>query len=115
MESLARWYLFPCDVATSLRHAQWNHYCNDVGLTAVGRMPVIVAASVSGCRAWRGQFHGRPAADGDLSHIADQLGIGEVLPPNVGYLLSADCVHESMIFDEPTQRTFLRIALPVEA
>jgi hypothetical protein len=90
----------------------WLHYCNDVGSSAVGRMPVIVAASVSGCRAWRGKFDGRPAADGDLSHIADQLGDGEVLPPNVGYLLSPDCVHESMIFDRPTQRTFLRIALP---
>ena len=31
-------------------------------------------------------------------------------PPNQGYLLSPDCVHESMIFNQPTQRTFLRIA-----
>jgi hypothetical protein len=88
----------------------WAHYCNNV---PVDRMPIIVAASVAGCRAWRGMFDGRPADDGNLSHIADQLGAGEVLPPNVGYLLSPDCVHESMIFDAPTRRTFLRIALPV--
>jgi hypothetical protein len=90
----------------------WLHYCNDVGSSAVGRMPVIVAASVSGCRAWRGLFDGRPAADGDLSHIEKDLGNGEVLLANVGYLLSPDCVHESLVFDQPTQRTFLRIALP---
>lgn len=91
----------------------WLHYCNNVGGAAIRRMPVIVAASVSGCRAWRGVFDGHPKSDGDLSHIADQLDDGEVLPANVGYLLSPDCVHESMIFDRSTQRTFLRIALPV--
>lgn len=92
----------------------WNHYCNDIGTGPIRRMPVIVASSAAGCRAWRGVFDGQPAIDGDLSHIADQLGAGEVLPPNVGYLLSADCVHESMVFDRPTERSFLRIALPVE-
>ncbi len=91
----------------------WLHYCNDVGATQVGRMAVIVAASVAGCRAWAGKFVGRPAVDGDLSHIADQLGEGEVLPAGVGYLLSPDCVHESMAFDRATLRTFIRIALPV--
>lgn len=89
----------------------WLHYCNDIGAGEVGRMPIIVAASVAGCRAWRGLFDGRPAPDGDLSHL--ELPDGEVLPANVGYLLSPDCVHESMLFDRPTQRTFLRIALPV--
>lgn len=91
----------------------WLHYCNDVGATQIGRMAVIVAASVSGCRAWKGRFVGRPATDGDLTHIADQLGAGEVLPSNAGYLLSPDCVHESMAFEKETLRTFLRIALPV--
>lgn len=92
----------------------WLHYCNDVGASAIGRMAVIVAASVPGCRAWRGKFTGRPAADGDLTHISDQLGEGEVLPANEGYLLSPDCVHESMTFEKETLRTFLRIALPVD-
>lgn len=91
----------------------WLHYCNDVGASPIGRMAVIVVASVSGCRAWAGRFVGRPAKDGDLSHIADQLGPGEILPPNVGYLLSPDCVHESMTFDQQVIRSFIRIALPV--
>lgn len=90
----------------------WNHYCNNVAATSVSRMPVIVAASAVGCRAWRGTFEGDPKNDGDLSHL--QLGRGEVLRPCVGYLLSADCIHESMILEEQTQRTFLRIALPTE-
>lgn len=92
----------------------WLHYCNDIQAGPVRRMPVIVAASVEGCRAWRGTFKGAPAPDGDLSHIRGQLNDGHVFPANVGYLLSPDCVHESMIFSQPTRRTFLRIALPVE-
>lgn len=88
----------------------WLHYCNHL---PVARMAVIVAASVEGCRAWRGTFQGEPKNDGDLSHISDQLDAGEVLPASVGYLLSPDCVHESMVFDKDTQRTFLRIALPL--
>lgn len=91
----------------------WLHYCNDVGASAIGRMAVIIAASVAGCRAWKGRFVGRPAPDGDLSHISEQLGDGDLLPANQGYLLSPDCVHESIRFDQATLRTFIRIALPV--
>ena len=87
----------------------WAHYCNNV---PIARMAVIVAASVAGCRAWRGTFDAQPRNDGDLSHV--DLGNGEVLKPHIGYWLSPDCVHESMIFHRPTQRTFLRIALPVD-
>lgn len=91
----------------------WLHYCNDIGRGPVARMAVIVAASAPGCRAWRGDFNGHPKDDGDLTHIADQLGDGEILPANAGYLLSPDCVHESMLMERDTQRTFLRIALPL--
>lgn len=90
---------------------RWLHYCNDVPFK---RMPIIVAASVAGCRAFNGIFDGKPTGTGDLSHIAVKLGEGEILPANVGYLLSPDCVHESMRFSEPTRRTFLRIALPTD-
>jgi hypothetical protein len=90
----------------------WNHYCNNIGHSPIPRMSVIVAASVAGCRAWQGNFEGEPKNNGDLSHIQDKLGEGEVLPANYGFLLSPDCIHESMVFDQPTKRTFLRIALP---
>lgn len=90
----------------------WNHSCNNIGIGDVRRMPVIVAASAIGCRVWRGMFDAIPGDDGDLSHLV--LGDGEVVPANTGYLLSADCVHESMIQHKPTRRTFLRIALPVD-
>ena len=89
----------------------WGH--NWIHASGIRRMAVIVAASVPGCRVWNGIFDGEPTEKGDLSHISDQLGEGEVLPANVGYLLSPDCVHESMIFENTVQRTFLRIALPV--
>ena len=88
---------------------RWNHYCNHV---PIKRMQVIVASSVSGCKAWKGFYKGEPKNDGDLSDL--HLGDGVVLPANTGYLLSPDCIHESMIFNKPTKRSFLRIALPVE-
>ena len=90
----------------------WLHDCNNIELAEVTRMPVIVAASTVGCRVWRGVFAGTPARDGDLSHIQDQLRNGEVLPANQGFLLSADCVHESIRMEVDTPRSFLRIALP---
>jgi hypothetical protein len=90
----------------------WKHYCNDVGAGQIGRMSVIVAANAVGCRAWRGIFNAMPAKDGDLSHLLPHLRGGEVLRAHVGYLLSPDCVHESMILPTATARTFLRIALP---
>lgn len=91
----------------------WSHYCDNIGGSSVHRMSVIVAASVAGCRVWHGTFDGAPKDDGDLSHISDQLGEGEILSANIGYLLSPDCVHELMTFAMPTRRTFLRIALPL--
>ncbi len=90
----------------------WLHVCNDIGSGPIRRMAVIVAASAIGCKAWRGTFDGEPASDGDLTHIANQLDEGEILPANIGFLLSPDCVHESMRFERDTKRTFLRIALP---
>ncbi len=89
----------------------WNHTCNNVPFK---RMPIIVASTVEGCRAWFGQFDGTPTYDGDVAHFSDQLEESEVLPANVGYLLSPDCIHESMRFPVNTQRTFLRIALPTD-
>ena len=93
----------------------WLHNCNNISIEAPARMSVIVAANVPGCRVWRGTFLGTPKNDGDLSHISGQLGEGEIVPANYGYLLSPDCVHESMIFHKDTPRTFLRIALPLKA
>lgn len=89
----------------------WNHYCNNIESSEpYKRMPIIVAASVIGCKVWKGVFVGEPKNDGDLSHL--NLGKGEEIPANTGFLLSPDCIHESMIFDKDTIRTFLRIALP---
>lgn len=91
-------------------HGGWNHTCNNV---PVPRMSVIVAASVVGCRVWKGEFNAAPRNDGDLSHIAHLLDEGVQVPANVGYQLSPDCVHESAVFATDTQRQFMRIALPI--
>ena len=85
----------------------WAHYCNNLPMS---RMSIIVASSVAGCMVYEGNFVGQPANDGDMSHIQDQLGVGKLLLEHRGFLLSSDCVHESMRFDNPTMRTFLRIA-----
>lgn len=87
----------------------WNHYCNEV---PEKRMPVIVASNAVGCRVWSGDFVGEPKNDGDLSHL--ELGEGELVPANLGYLLSPDCIHESLPMDRDTNRTFIRIALPAD-
>lgn len=89
----------------------WLHNCNDVKSGPIGRMAVIVASSVVGCRAWKGIFDAEPKSDGDLSHLTLPEGI--MLPSNTGYLLSPDCIHESLPMSERVQRTFLRIALPL--
>lgn len=85
----------------------WLHHCNEL---PVSRMAVIVAATVPGCTVWRGRFDAEPGEGGDMSHISDQLKDGAILLPNRGYLLTPDCVHESMIFEKATERQFLRIA-----
>lgn len=72
---------------------------------------IIVAASVPGCKVYPGTFHGTPKDDGDLEHIRDQLGEGQMLPGFKAFLLSPACVHESIRFQAPTKRTFIRIAL----
>jgi hypothetical protein len=86
----------------------WLHYCNNIPFQ---RMSVIVVSNPQGCRVWEGKFEGEPKNDGDLSHL--ELEEGKILLPNKGYLLSPDCIHESMIFNINTKRTFLRIALPI--
>ena len=88
----------------------WAHYCNNLPME---RMAVIVASSVPGCMVYPGIFKGDPENDGDCEHLRPQFGESLLLPANQGFLLSPDCVHESMIFDEPTQRTFMRIAFAV--
>lgn len=95
-------------------HGGWNHTCNNIGLNGYDykRMPVIVASSVQGCRAWKGVYNATPKDDGDLSHLA--LPEGKLLTENMAYLLSADCIHESLPMTETLERTFVRIALPVD-
>jgi hypothetical protein len=93
-------------------YSGWAHGCNALRGDKPARMAVIIAASAVGARAWRGEFDAEPASDGDLSHLP--LPEGEVLPANKAFLLSPDCIHESLIQERDTERVFMRIALPLE-
>ena len=88
----------------------WRHRYNAAGEIRQ-RMAVIVATDVAGCRVYPGRFEGEPAEDGDLEHIRSRLGAGQLLAAGQAWLLSPDCVHESLRFERSTRRTFLRIAL----
>ena len=85
----------------------WAHYCNDL---PVERMSIVVASSVPGCKVYEGVFIGDSRNDGNVEHLREQFGEGVLVPANKAFLLTPDCVHESMLFEEPTQRTFLRVA-----
>lgn len=93
---------------------RWHHPVGSwVHKAEIQRMPIILASSVQGCQAWVGNYDAEPKSDGDLSHISDQLGVPTVFEPNIGYLLSPDCIHESLPMDYTVARSLLRIALPV--
>lgn len=91
----------------------WNHSCNVIP----NRMAVIVASTVPLCRAWEGDFNGLPRITGDCQHVLDDAGVLDDfkrLNANEAYLLSPDCIHESMSAIRDCARTFLRIALPTD-
>lgn len=91
----------------------WNHSCN----VLPARMAVIVASSFPLCRAWEGEFEGLPRLDGSCAHILDREGVldeAKRLDANQAYLLSPDCIHESLPAVHEIERTFIRIALPLE-
>ena len=89
----------------------WAHYCNNL---PIERMAIITASSVPGCMVYPGLFKGDPQDDGNCEHLRNQFGEGRLLPAFEGFMFSPDCVHESMVFDQPTKRTFLRIAFAPE-
>lgn len=75
-------------------------------------MPMIVISNVIGCRAWKGKFETFIGEGGDLSHL--NLPEGEILPANMAYFLSPECIHESIAINLDAERSFLRITLPTK-
>lgn len=90
----------------------WNHSCNIIP----DRMAVIVASSQPLCKFWEGTFSGVPKSDGDCSHIITPKDdeFAKIVPKDEAYLLSKDCIHESLPAPETMSRSFMRIALPVK-
>lgn len=85
----------------------WNHFCNEV---PIPRMSVAVASTLARCKVYTGTFEGVPSIQGDLSHIRNQVGEGQLVPANEWHLLSPDCVHESLPFESDAERSFIRVA-----
>lgn len=90
----------------------WNHNCNVVP----DKMAVIVASSAPLCKIWEGTFAGVPKDDGDCSHIINPSDdqFARIFPANEAYLLSKECIHESLPAPEMMSRSFMRIALPAK-
>lgn len=77
-----------------------------------GKNGMICLANQVGCRAWRGDFEGFPADEGEADHLVPQLGDPEVLQAGVAYWMSPMCVHESIRQPKTVSRQFVRLSMP---
>lgn len=76
---------------------------------------MLTVASHPGCRAWEGEFIGRPGYEGECDHLADQCDEGTLFGANEVYWLDGLCVHESVPMVKPTARQFVRLSMPSDA
>ena len=76
---------------------------------------MLLASNPAGCRAYNQDFEGQPASNGECEHLRTQCGDGELLEPNVAYWCDGLCVHESLPFQQDTQRTLVRLSMPSDA
>lgn len=76
---------------------------------------MLTVASHAGCRAWAGEFIGRPGWEGECDHLADQCDEGTLFAPNDVYWLDGLCVHESVPMTERVNRQFVRLSMPSDS
>jgi hypothetical protein len=72
---------------------------------------IIMVSNFQSCKAYAGEFEGSPGRGGDCTHI--KLNEGFHLEPNKVYYGNNRMVHESLPVSEDTQRTLIRITLPI--
>lgn len=72
---------------------------------------IIMASNFSSCKAYKGTFSGSPKRGGDCTHI--KLNKGFMLEANNIYYGNNRMVHESLPVSKDTQRTLIRITLPI--
>lgn len=77
---------------------------------------MLVASDIVGCRGWNQEFGGRPAPNGDCSHLASQceLDAEVVMLGGHVYWCSPLAVHAALPMQEDTERTFVRLSMPSE-
>jgi hypothetical protein len=85
------------------------------GAAPSGGTGLLTIASRRGCRAYKQDFEGFPAPEGDCEHLRPQCREGEVLEMGTLYWLGALCVHESLPMAELTPRQFVRLSMPSTA
>lgn len=76
---------------------------------------MLTVASHAGCRAWAGEFLGRPGYEGECDHLADQCDDGTLFAPNEVYWLDGLCVHESVPMVKTVDRQFVRLSMPSDS
>jgi hypothetical protein len=76
---------------------------------------MLTVASHAGCRAWSGEFIGRPGYDGECDHLSDQCDEGTLFEANNVYWVDGLCVHESVPQVARVDRQFVRLSMPSTA
>jgi hypothetical protein len=75
---------------------------------------MLTVSNPAGCRAWLQWFDGWPGFEGEADHLMNQAKdeCATLFKPNMLYWVDGLCVHESVKFDKPVQRQFVRLSLP---
>ena len=82
-----------------------------------GASGMTMVSSHVGCVAWSQVFAGRPAPDGDCSHLEPELNpaAATVLQPSEIYWCGPMTVHKALPLTADTARQFCRVSYPSEA
>lgn len=76
---------------------------------------MLTVASHPGCRAWAGEFVGRPGWEGECDHLTDQCDEGTLFGASEVYWVDGLCVHESVPQTRAVDRQFVRLSMPSDA
>lgn len=76
---------------------------------------MVIAASITGCRAYSGLILGSAGDDGDCEHLRTVLPNGEDLEAGQAYWMGATTIHEAIPMQTTGPRQFLRISMPSAA
>lgn len=73
---------------------------------------IILASNVQACRAYSGEYHGKPGDGGDFSHLDTHGLIRTDLSPGVVYAGNVCMLHETLPVMQDCARTLVRLNVP---